>query len=123
MFTLPKHEVRFHQARLVHDFIYQALSDGLAQSKQIDAAPINQSAFHQSEAPNYQQDSSMSETGDVASFSDPESTNALTHSDQTQISERLRHAIEQTPAYPRKAESEQVYDNPQHSVNDGRAAL
>ncbi|MCL4113664.1 UNVERIFIED_CONTAM: hypothetical protein GTU68_067371 [Idotea baltica] len=87
-----KHEVRFHQARLVHDFIYQALSDGLAQSKQIDAAPINQSAFHQSEAPNYQQDGSMSETGD-------------------EISERLRHAIEQTPAYPRKAESEQVYDS------------
>ncbi|MGF1848776.1 DNA mismatch repair endonuclease MutL [Vibrio lentus] len=112
-----KHEVRFHQARLVHDFIYQALSDGLAQSKQIDAAPINQSAFHQSEAPNYQQDSSMSETGDAASFSDPESTTP-THSDQTQISERLRHAIEQTPAYPRKAESEQVYDNSQHSVND-----
>ncbi|MEZ8633455.1 DNA mismatch repair endonuclease MutL [Vibrio lentus] len=112
-----KHEVRFHQARLVHDFIYQALSDGLAQSKQIDAAPINQSAFHQSEAPNYQQDGSMSETGDVATFSEPEST-ALTHSYQTQISERLRHAIEQTPAYPRKAESEQVYDNPQHSVND-----
>ncbi|MFS1863805.1 DNA mismatch repair endonuclease MutL [Vibrio lentus] len=112
-----KHEVRFHQARLVHDFIYQALSDGLAQSKQIDAAPINQSAFHQSEAPNYQQDSSMSETEDVASFSEPESITP-THSDQTQISERLRHAIEQTPAYPRKAESEQVYDNPQHSVND-----
>ncbi|MDL5025655.1 DNA mismatch repair endonuclease MutL [Vibrio sp. TMPB1044] len=113
-----KHEVRFHQARLVHDFIYQALSDGLAQSKQIDAAPINQSAFHQSEASNYQQDSSMSETGDVSSFPEPESITP-THSDQTQISERLRHAIEQTPAYPRKAESEQVYDNPQRSVNDG----
>ncbi|MDF5301428.1 DNA mismatch repair endonuclease MutL, partial [Vibrio parahaemolyticus] len=27
-----KHEVRFHQARLVHDFIYQALADALAQS-------------------------------------------------------------------------------------------
>ncbi|MGF1743268.1 DNA mismatch repair endonuclease MutL [Vibrio profundum] len=27
-----KHEVRFHQARLIHDFIYQALSDALAQS-------------------------------------------------------------------------------------------
>lgn len=112
-----KHEVRFHQARLVHDFIYQALSDGLAQSKQIDAAPINQSAFHQSEAPNYQQDSLMSETGDTASFSEPEST-MPTNSERTPISERLRYAIEQTPAYPRKAEPEQVYDNPQHRVND-----
>ncbi|UPR47571.1 DNA mismatch repair endonuclease MutL [Vibrio cyclitrophicus] len=112
-----KHEVRFHQARLVHDFIYQALSDGLAQSKQIDAAPINQSAFHQSEVTHHQQDSSMSEMGDVAAFSEPENT-LPSSADQSQISERLRHAIEQTPAYPRKAESEQVYDNPQHSVND-----
>ncbi len=29
-----KHEVRFHQARLVHDFIYQALADALAQKVQ-----------------------------------------------------------------------------------------
>lgn len=27
-----KHEVRFHQARLVHDFIYRAINDGLQQS-------------------------------------------------------------------------------------------
>ncbi|CAK1933350.1 DNA mismatch repair protein MutL [Vibrio crassostreae] len=113
-----KHEVRFHQARLVHDFIYQALSDGLAQSKQIDAAPINQSAFHQSEAPNYQQDSSVPEAEETTSFSAPE-RNAPAHSEQSQVSERVRHAIEQTPAYPRKAESEQVYNQPQHCVNDG----
>ncbi|UWZ97392.1 DNA mismatch repair endonuclease MutL [Vibrio splendidus] len=113
-----KHEVRFHQARLVHDFIYQALSDGLAQSKQIDAAPINQSAFHQSEVTHHQQDSSMSEMGDVAAFSETENT-LPSSADQSQISERLRHAIEQTPAYPRKSESERAYDQPQHSVNDG----
>ncbi|WP_210443175.1 DNA mismatch repair endonuclease MutL [Vibrio crassostreae] len=113
-----KHEVRFHQARLVHDFIYQALSDGLAQSKQIDAAPINQSAFHQSEAPNYQQDSSVPEAEETTSFSAPVS-DAPAHSEQSQVSERVRHAIEQTPAYPRKAESEQAYNQPQHCVNDG----
>ncbi|CDT89457.1 DNA mismatch repair endonuclease MutL [Vibrio coralliirubri] len=113
-----KHEVRFHQARLVHDFIYQALSDGLAQSKQINAAPINQSAFHQSEVPNYQQDGSMTEIGDTAGFSEPVNKTP-TNSDYAQVSDRERHAIEQTPAYPRKAESEQVYDKPQHSVNDG----
>ncbi|MEZ8381117.1 DNA mismatch repair endonuclease MutL [Vibrio splendidus] len=112
-----KHEVRFHQARLVHDFIYQALSDGLAQSKQIDAAPIKQSAFHQSEVIHHQQDSSNSGIGEVASFSEPEST-MLSRSDQTQVSDSERHAIEQTPAYPRKAESERAYDQPQHSVND-----
>ncbi|MCX2760726.1 DNA mismatch repair endonuclease MutL [Vibrio sp. Sgm 22] len=113
-----KHEVRFHQARLVHDFIYQALSDGLAQSKQIHAAPLNQSAFHQSEVTRHQQDSTSSAVDGVASFTEPE--NSLPSSaDQSQVSERVRHAIEQTPTYPRKAESEQVYDNPQHCVNDG----
>ncbi|PTO71469.1 DNA mismatch repair endonuclease MutL [Vibrio splendidus] len=112
-----KHEVRFHQARLVHDFIYQALSDGLAQSKQIDAAPIKQSAFHQSEVIHHQQDSSNSGIGEVASFSVPESS-MPSRSDQTQVSDSERHAIEQTPAYPRKAESERTYDQPQHSVND-----
>ncbi|MCG9639470.1 DNA mismatch repair endonuclease MutL [Vibrio sp. Isolate34] len=113
-----KHEVRFHQARLVHDFIYQALSDGLAQSKQIDAAPINQSAFHQSEGTHYQQGSSVPEAEETTSFSAQES-NVPAHSEQSQVSERVRHAIEQTPAYPRKAESEQAHDKPQHSVNDG----
>ncbi|WP_052880175.1 DNA mismatch repair endonuclease MutL [Vibrio coralliirubri] len=113
-----KHEVRFHQARLVHDFIYQALSDGLAQSKQIDAAPINQSAFHQSEVIHHQQDSTSSEVDGVASFAEPESV-MPSSSDQTQVSDRVRHAIEQTPAYPRKAESEHAFDKPQHSVNDG----
>ncbi|CDT83433.1 DNA mismatch repair protein mutL [Vibrio coralliirubri] len=113
-----KHEVRFHQARLVHDFIYQALSDGLAQSKQIDAAPINQSAFHQSEVIHHQQDSTSSEVDGVASFAEPESV-MPSRSDQSQVSERVRHAIEQTPAYPRKAESDHALDKPQHSVNDG----
>ncbi|MCK8079185.1 DNA mismatch repair endonuclease MutL [Vibrio sp. 1CM2L] len=113
-----KHEVRFHQARLVHDFIYQALSDGLAQSKQINAAPINQSAFHQSEVIHRQQDSTSSEVDGVASFAEPESV-MPSSSDQTQVSDRVRHAIEQTPAYPRKAESEHAFDKPQHSVNDG----
>ncbi|MEZ9517005.1 DNA mismatch repair endonuclease MutL [Vibrio splendidus] len=113
-----KHEVRFHQARLVHDFIYQALSDGLAQSKQIDAAPIKQSAFHQSEVTHHQQDSTNSDVGEVTSFSEPEST-MPSRSDQTQVSDSERHAIEQTPSYPRKVESERAYDQPQHSVNDG----
>ncbi|MCL9783846.1 DNA mismatch repair endonuclease MutL [Vibrio sp. S4M6] len=35
-----KHEVRFHQARLVHDFIYQALSDALAQSQAINSKEV-----------------------------------------------------------------------------------
>ncbi|GLT13216.1 DNA mismatch repair endonuclease MutL [Vibrio algivorus] len=40
-----KHEVRFHHARLVHDFIYQALSDALAQSIEIVKPSISKSAY------------------------------------------------------------------------------
>ncbi|PKF80567.1 DNA mismatch repair endonuclease MutL [Vibrio sp. vnigr-6D03] len=42
-----KHEVRFHQARLVHDFIYQALSDALSQSEVITPVETRASAYHQ----------------------------------------------------------------------------
>jgi DNA mismatch repair protein MutL len=41
-----KHEVRFHQARLVHDFIYQGLSDALQQTESVDVTPKTASAFH-----------------------------------------------------------------------------
>lgn len=40
-----KHEVRFHQARLVHDCIYQALTSALAQYDAQLAAPQHKSAF------------------------------------------------------------------------------
>ncbi|MFV0575503.1 MAG: DNA mismatch repair endonuclease MutL [Vibrio sp.] len=40
-----KHEVRFHQARLVHDFIYQALSDALAQSIELAKPAVAKSAY------------------------------------------------------------------------------
>ncbi len=39
-----KHEVRFHQARLVHDFIYQALVDALGQTQQ-GSQPRRESAY------------------------------------------------------------------------------
>jgi len=51
-----KHEVRFHQARLVHDFIYQALSSALAESQHIDAPSINEGAFHSPDEWNHTQD-------------------------------------------------------------------
>lgn len=40
-----KHEVRFHQARLVHDFIYQALSDALAQTIELEKPSVAKSAY------------------------------------------------------------------------------
>ncbi|MGB2079365.1 MAG: DNA mismatch repair endonuclease MutL [Vibrio sp.] len=40
-----KHEVRFHQARLVHDFIYQVLRSALAQAIELEAPVVTQSAY------------------------------------------------------------------------------
>ncbi|MGY3685781.1 DNA mismatch repair endonuclease MutL [Vibrio coralliilyticus] len=75
-----KHEVRFHQARLVHDFIYQALSDALVQSAQIDKPDINASAFH---------------TEPVT----PEIPTPVT-ADTNPVSESVYRAVEKVPAYP-----------------------
>ncbi|WP_394253009.1 DNA mismatch repair endonuclease MutL [Vibrio profundi] len=88
-----KHEVRFHQARLVHDFIYQALSDGLAQTKHIDATPVTQSAFHQ--------------------------PSSLADGETEQVQERVSQVIDNTPAYPRKAPSQvEASENPTPVVNE-----
>ncbi|MBY7839443.1 DNA mismatch repair endonuclease MutL [Vibrio fluvialis] len=91
-----KHEVRFHQARLVHDFIYQALSSALAESQHIDAPAHNESAFHYHD--------------------EPELTSA--------VPERVIQAVESTPAYPgrsdyerpeRESTRDQVREAPKHS--------
>ncbi|CAM2817089.1 DNA mismatch repair endonuclease MutL [Vibrio neptunius] len=75
-----KHEVRFHQARLVHDFIYQALSDALVQSAQIDKPDINASAFH---------------TEPVT----PEIP-APSAAEPNTVSKNVYRAVEKVPAYP-----------------------
>ncbi|ARC93256.1 DNA mismatch repair protein MutL [Vibrio coralliilyticus] len=75
-----KHEVRFHQARLVHDFIYQALSDALVQSAQIDKPDINASAFHTEPV-----------TPEIPTPAAAESN---------PVSENVYRAVEKVPAYP-----------------------
>ncbi|MBY7822393.1 DNA mismatch repair endonuclease MutL [Vibrio fluvialis] len=91
-----KHEVRFHQARLVHDFIYQVLSSALAESQHIDAPAHNESAFHYHDEP------------ELASA----------------VPERVIQAVESTPAYPgrsdyaqpaRESTRDQVREAPRHS--------
>ncbi|MCZ4374246.1 DNA mismatch repair endonuclease MutL [Vibrio diazotrophicus] len=86
-----KHEVRFHQARLVHDFIYQALSSALAESQHIDAPSINEGAFHSPDEWNHTQD------------------NQEPVKRSEEAAERARQAVENSPAYPRKASSERSY--------------
>ncbi|WP_341664600.1 DNA mismatch repair endonuclease MutL [Vibrio sp.] len=81
-----KHEVRFHQARLVHDFIYQALSDALAQSAYIEKTPVNASAFHKPE--------SATQVGQVN----------LHESNSAVVCESVYEAIDKVPAYPGRAD-------------------
>ncbi|ELK8589727.1 DNA mismatch repair endonuclease MutL [Vibrio vulnificus] len=83
-----KHEVRFHQARLVHDFIYQALASALAQSDSIEQPQINESAFH------YQAEPEVAPQGSFTAESN-------------EVPQAVYHAIEKAPAYPRKAGQEQ----------------
>ncbi|PSU67597.1 DNA mismatch repair endonuclease MutL [Photobacterium phosphoreum] len=70
-----KHEVRFHQARLVHDFIYQTLQSALQQAADVDDA-------HQYQAP-------MRASAHAEVTTDP--------------IDRASHTIAAMPDYPNKA--------------------
>ncbi|ENM6584287.1 DNA mismatch repair endonuclease MutL [Vibrio alginolyticus] len=89
-----KHEVRFHQARLVHDFIYQALTDALAQSAVIDKPQVNESAFHRVE---------LTESEEIEHSPEPEKVQEPASSP---VPERVYQAIESTPAYPGRSDYE-----------------
>ncbi|SDH96349.1 DNA mismatch repair protein MutL [Vibrio xiamenensis] len=84
-----KHEVRFHQGRLVHDFIYQALADALAQGADIDKTELTQSAFH----------TPSPEQPQVVSDWSSEQQNPQANP----VPERVYQAIEDSPAYPGKS--------------------
>lgn len=96
-----KHEVRFHQARLVHDFIYQALSGALADSQHIDAPAHNESAFHHP-----QLNSTVDEdaTGWLAQQKAAPSAQSDAPAQATSVPERVYQAVESTPSYPGRAD-------------------
>ncbi|MGR5235067.1 DNA mismatch repair endonuclease MutL [Vibrio rotiferianus] len=99
-----KHEVRFHQARLVHDFIYQALADALAQSSVIDKPHVNQSAFHHADpAETVEPFETMTSAPETASSPEPISTPEQSGSP---VPERVYQAIDNTPAYPGRSDYE-----------------
>ncbi len=85
-----KHEVRFHQARLVHDFIYQALADALVQSAVIEKLHVNESAFHHASASDSRQGDASLEQSNVSA----------------PVPEQVYQAIENTPAYPGRSDYE-----------------
>lgn len=81
-----KHEVRFHQARLVHDFIYQALSDALAQSIELIKPSVSKSAYATASDVDYAQYSvqeapktNVSSAGDFESYSSIQAWDASRH--------------------------------------------
>ncbi|MFV8436021.1 DNA mismatch repair endonuclease MutL [Vibrio owensii] len=90
-----KHEVRFHQARLVHDFIYQALADALAQSSVIDKPHVNESAFHHADPV----ESFEASTASQEPVSAPEPVTSP-------VPEQVYQAIDNTPAYPGRSDYE-----------------
>lgn len=69
-----KHEVRFHQSRVVHDFIYQVLSDALAQSIDLVKPPIAKSAYATPSSSNDQDNHYSVQEPSGASFIFKEST-------------------------------------------------
>ncbi len=79
-----KHEVRFHQSRLVHDFIYQALASALSQAEHVEQPKASAAAFHT--ATDHQSNVNQNTS------SEPESTKTLDGS--------LLDAIERVPDYP-----------------------
>ncbi|MET2849615.1 DNA mismatch repair endonuclease MutL [Vibrio owensii] len=90
-----KHEVRFHQARLVHDFIYQALADALAQSSVIDKPHVNESAFYYADPV----ESFEASTANQEPVSAPEPVTSP-------VPEQVYQAIDNTPAYPGRSDYE-----------------
>ncbi|WP_404973310.1 DNA mismatch repair endonuclease MutL [Vibrio campbellii] len=99
-----KHEVRFHQARLVHDFIYQALADALAQSSVIDKPHVNESAFHHADpAQPIELFETVRSAPKAASLPEPVSKPEQTGSP---VPGRVYQAIDNTPAYPGRLDYE-----------------
>ncbi|GAL23540.1 DNA mismatch repair protein MutL [Vibrio maritimus] len=106
-----KHEVRFHQARLVHDFIYQALSDALVQAKSIEAPAASTSAFSHFEAEAKPAASELDNATDANRRQENE-----THT----VSESLIQAVESIPAYPGRSDYQPNRDSDYSSKSNRR---
>ncbi|WP_087024508.1 DNA mismatch repair endonuclease MutL [Thaumasiovibrio subtropicus] len=79
-----KHEVRFHQARLVHDFIYQTVFDALNQGQDLAVPAQRESVV-------------------ASSTSAPATTETSRKPEENRASEVYRDAIATTTSYPQQA--------------------
>ena len=107
-----KHEVRFHQARLVHDFIYQALAGALAQSAYIDAPNVAESAYHTGSE---QEDGEQESTQPLSPGSQP-------YPDSQSVPDRVMEAVANTPDYPRKSGGDWIATEPLRSSGQARSS-
>ena len=101
-----KHEVRFHQARLVHDFIYQALSDALVQGAHIEPIAVNEGAFRQEQSlTEFQSASSAYEREKRAIDSVPNYPGQEINSQETaQVREQSDWVVSQSPTRQKRTE-------------------
>lgn len=102
-----KHEVRFHQARLVHDFIYQAISDSLQQAAQLP----------------YVDDVDETEASIIGNAN--ETPDFPTQDLNAQTPPPVMEAIANSPVYPNKAEPRewiQSAPKPSRGANQSEAS-
>lgn len=101
-----KHEVRFHQARLVHDFIYQAIYGALQQSASLSISPVSEPT-HEYELGS---DNHVSDSKE-AYFPPMKEYVRQPHQETKNKTEQLRKAVDSTPSYPNKAPSDSWVSN------------
>lgn len=115
-----KHEVRFHQARLVHDFIYQAIYGALQQSASLSISPVSE-ATHDYELGS---DNHVSDSKE-AYFPPMKEYVRQPYQESIDKTEQLRKAVDSTPSYPNKAPSDSWVSNKpsQKELNTYKALL
>ena len=101
-----KHEVRFHQARLVHDFIYQAIYGALQQSASLSISTVSEPT-HEYELGS---DNHVSDSKE-AYFPPMKEYVRQPHQESKNKTEQLRKAVDSTPSYPNKAPSDSWVSN------------
>ena len=115
-----KHEVRFHQARLVHDFIYQAIYGALQQSASLSSSFVSEST-HEDEVGS----ESIIPDSKESYFPPMKEYVRQPHQESTYKTEQLRKAVDSTPSYPNKAPSDSWISNKpsQKELNTYKALL
>lgn len=101
-----KHEVRFHQARLVHDFIYQAIYGALQQSVSLSNMPMSELTH------DHEVESEIVIPGSKEAYFPPMKEYVRQpHQESIDKTEQFRKAVDSTPSYPNKAPSDSWISN------------